>query len=139
MANYICAYRTNYFRVTDENKYAELFQRLSGEDLVDFSKTTDDGKTILHGFGGYGGLSYAEGDDDDAGGIDEFMRDLQSILPDDEAAEYIEGGNEKLRYVTGYALFVTSEEAHWIDLGSWFRDQAKGYFGKENRVTEPMY
>ena len=36
MADYICTYRTNYFRVTDEEKYQKLINKLAGEDLEIF-------------------------------------------------------------------------------------------------------
>lgn len=31
MADYICTYRTNYFRVTDEEKYQKLINKLAKE------------------------------------------------------------------------------------------------------------
>ena len=34
MANYTAASRTNYFRVTDEDKYSELFSNLTSEDII---------------------------------------------------------------------------------------------------------
>lgn len=41
MANYTCASRTNYFRVTDETEYDKLFNRLCSEDgIEDMSEFT---------------------------------------------------------------------------------------------------
>lgn len=48
MANYECTYRTNYFCVTDEEKYKKLISKLSG----DFEDFTEDDTPDLHGFGG---------------------------------------------------------------------------------------
>lgn len=49
--------RTNYFRVTDESAYEELFSKLRGDNPVtDLSKKVD-GKT-LHGFGINGNLDF---------------------------------------------------------------------------------
>ena len=56
MANYECYCRTNYFRVTNEEKYQELFGRLSSEYGVDDYSTTKDG-VLLHGFGAYSPLT----------------------------------------------------------------------------------
>ena len=57
MANYECAYRTNYFKVTDEEQYEKLFSRLSGDDLESFD---DSEHPDLHGFGGFGTLEYRD-------------------------------------------------------------------------------
>lgn len=48
MANYNCTYRTNYFRVTDNEKYKKLISKISGDYFEDFTESD------LHGFGGYG-------------------------------------------------------------------------------------
>ena len=55
MANYECAYRTNYFKVTDEEQYKKLFSRLSGDDVESFD---DAEHPEQHGFGGFGHLEY---------------------------------------------------------------------------------
>lgn len=55
MADYICTYRTNYFRVTDEEKYQKLINKLAGEDLEIFDDENSNG---MHGFGGTGSMSY---------------------------------------------------------------------------------
>lgn len=57
MANYYANARTNYFRVTDEEKYQELFSELTGEDNIeDFSKEEDG--VLWHGFGAYSPIEY---------------------------------------------------------------------------------
>lgn len=38
MANYNSTFRTNYFQVTDEEAYANLYSKLRGEYLEDFTK-----------------------------------------------------------------------------------------------------
>lgn len=35
MANYECTYRTNYFCVTDEEKYKKLISKISGDYFED--------------------------------------------------------------------------------------------------------
>lgn len=121
MANYYGVSRTNYFRVTDEQKYQELFSRLCGEDKIDdFTKTLEDG-TLCHGFGSYCSIDYmkpiqVEAEDPEDSyedyecDFDAFCHELQKILPEDEAFIYLESGYEKLRYVVGYYIVVTAKE-----------------------------
>ncbi len=103
MANYECTVRTNYFRVTDEERYQELFGSLySGCDIEDFTKTAEDG-TLYHGFGAYDCIG-VDGED-----LDDFYEEIQKILPEDEAFILVEAGHEKLRYVVGYVIVVTKK------------------------------
>lgn len=122
MANYYSCTRTNYFRVTDEEKYSELFSHLVGNDdyIEDFTKTKDG--IILHGFGCQGVIQaipmdedpeVAEEWDDD---FDGFLKELQKILPDNEAFIFTEVGHEKLCYLVGYSLIVTRNEIKSIDI-----------------------
>lgn len=107
MANYNATSRTNYFRVTDEEKYQEIFSKLSSEaGIEDFTKTKDDG-SILHGFGSYSDIVFDNEDDD--GNVYETLSELQKILPEDEAFIYLESGYERLRYVTGLYIVVTKD------------------------------
>lgn len=73
MANYECAYRTNYFRVTDEEKYKNLFSRLSGDDIESFD---DAEHPEYHGFGGFGYLEYR-----DIPTVKEWMSSLEHVKP----------------------------------------------------------
>ena len=84
MANYIATTRTNYFRVTDESRYSELFDKLCcKDDIADFTENKNG--IIYHGFGAYGTIDYLVGDEYD---WDEFITELKKILPDDEAFIY---------------------------------------------------
>lgn len=59
MSNYYSNSRTNYFRVTDETKFEELFANLVSDDgceVYDFTKVVDG--VTLHGFGSYGSIDY---------------------------------------------------------------------------------
>lgn len=63
MADYTATARTNYFRVTDEQRYQKLFKGLiSDNQLFDFTKEENGG--IFHAFGAYGWISYETGQDD---------------------------------------------------------------------------
>lgn len=45
-----------------------------------------------------------------------FYKELQTILPDDDAMILLESGYEKLRYVTGFATIVTNKKITFLDL-----------------------
>ena len=125
MANYMATARTNYFRVTDEDKYSELFNGLCSEDNIeDFTKEKDG--VIYHGFGSYDSINYLVDDEYD---FDEFLIELQKILPDDEVFIYMESGYEKLRYVVGFVVVVTSKEIKSMSLDTWAKEQAKQLLG----------
>ena len=129
MANYYCACRTNYFRVTDEERYKQLYSNLyCSEDIIyDFTKKDEDG-TVWHGFGAYSSIDYKlyRTHCDDSGeyednfdfdlDFDAFLKEIQQILPDDEAFIYMETGHEKLRYVTGHAVVATKNAVECIDI-----------------------
>ena len=115
MANYYSSYRTNYFRVTDENRWNDLFSKLSGDDLSDFSEVKDG--IQVHGFGGYDYVAYdIDGSEDYEGSIDEFLTDLREILPEGEAVIYTETGHEKLRYVSAFSIVATKNSVESINL-----------------------
>ena len=143
MANYLSTTRTNYFRVTDEERYQELFEGLTpADDILDFSKEIDG--VFYHGFGAYTDIDYRcntseENDCDNYGyDFDKFLQELQKILPDDEAFIYFEAGNEKLKYVTGIAIVCTSKEIKSMSLESWAVNQAKELLG-EDFTTKTSY
>ena len=130
MANYMAVTRTNYFRVTDEDRYKELFEKLTSEDdIEDFTKRTEDG-VILHGFGCYGDVEYYD-DDADEYDFDEWLSKLQEIIPDDEAFILESSGYEKLRYVTGWVVVVTRKEIASMSCDSWAKKKAKELLGED--------
>ena len=128
MANYMSVSRTNYFRVTDEEKYQVLFSNLCSEsDIEDFTEERDG--VLYHGFGTYGSVEYL--DEDENYNFDLFLNELQKILPDNEAFMYFESGYEKLRYVIGYAVVVTSKEIAYENIGDWAISKAKELLGSD--------
>lgn len=137
MANYYCCARTNYFRVTDEEKYKELFQGLSAEDNVhDFTKECDG--VIWHGFGSYSGIYWTSGEEDDCS-RDNFYAQLQAILPEDEAFIYMESGNEKLRYITGFAEIVTKKKIRYVSVDHMAMKAAKQMLKNPDFATTLFY
>jgi len=136
MANWYGATRTNYFKVTDEERYQQLFKRLSCEDPVeDFSKTIEG--QVWHAFGAYGDISFLNEDlnEDDSVGYDNFLTAVSEILTPDSVFVSTCIGNEKLRYLTGicYVVFpdgrIVSE-----DLSVFAHRTAKAFFGDDYQL-----
>ena len=131
MANYCSCSRTNYFRVTDEEKYKSLFENLvGGEDEVhDFSK--EENGVRYHAFGAYGSIDYVafNGGEDYDYDFDLFLEELQKILPDDEAFIYMESGHEKLRYITGLSVVVTKDKIESLDIRNAALEKARKMLG----------
>ena len=130
MANYYEVTRTNYFRVTDEDKYQELFQMLTSEDNIeDFTKEDSDG-VIYHGFGAYSSIEYFDEESDEYN-LDKWFYQLQTILPDDEAFIMQSSGHEKLRCVDGWVDVVTNKEISSMSCSSWATQKAKELLGND--------
>lgn len=144
MANYYCTTRTNYFRVTDEQAYAELFAGLQGteDSIEDFSEKLKDG-TIVHGFGTYGSVLWFRDhdayEDYDDGFDSEFLPRLQSLLPAGEAFIIMEAGHEKLRYVTGYATVVTADSIKFLNIADLAVRTAREMLGDDHFQTKLDY
>lgn len=129
MANYDCCTRTNYFHVTDEDKYMDLFKNhIAAEDeVLDFSKLSDDG-TQVYGFGCYGSIDgYVENkdDEDEDADFDKMIEEIQKLLPDGECFVLVQSGHEKLRFVDGGAAYVTNEVIRYHGVLDWIKQQAK--------------
>ena len=137
MANYYGVTRTNYFRVTDEESYKRLYEGLVSEEFIeDFTYEDKDGN-IYHGFGSYGVIDWIDRS------LDEyecdfyyFLKELQKILPDDEAFIFMESGYEKLRYVTGVAIVVTNKEIRSNNISNWAIDEARDMLGNPKFQTK---
>jgi len=130
MANYLAVARTNYFRVTDEVRYQQLFSHLAAEDTVeDFTEERDG--VLYHSFGAYGSIDYVIDLEDGESGydFDYFLNELQKITPDGEAFIYQESGHEKLRYVSGYTVVMTHKEIKSTSLSSWTKSTVKKLLG----------
>ena len=129
MANYDATVRTNYFRVTNEKKWKELFNGLCCQDEIqDFTEKIDG--ITYHGFGAYGSIDYFDKETVEHN-FDKFLNELQKILPDDEAFIYFESGYEKLRYVTGFSIVVTKKEIVSENINDWAIKKAKELLGSD--------
>ena len=116
MANYEETSRTNYFRVTNEERYQELFNHLVSEDKIyDFTKIDKNG-IAWHAFGSFGYIRYKTDEDDCWMDRDTFFNELQKILPDDEAFIFMSAGHEKLAYVNGFSVIITNKDIQYVDI-----------------------
>lgn len=147
MANYQCTTRTNYFHVKNEDAFVEFMSRAYGsEDSIDLWTDKDnDGKKVF-GFGCYGGIAGLKGDDYDAEGYDEddynfdaFVDGLQAHVAENDAIIIKEAGNEKMRYVVGSVLVVTSESTQYKEIGGIGVEAAKMMLGNHNWTTRMDY
>lgn len=61
----------------------------------------------------------------------DFYRELQKILPDDEAMILMESGNEKLRYVTGFVTVVTNKDIKFTNMVDIALETARAMLGTD--------
>ena len=79
MANYVARTRSNYFLVTDEEKYRNIRRglRCSDDEVLFWDETRADGQ-LRHAFGGYGVFDYGR----DYPSIQDYLDRLESEDPD---------------------------------------------------------
>lgn len=127
MANYCCAVRTNYFHVKDPDAFKKFMKKvIACEGCISVWEEKDEAGKSVFGFGGYGsilGVPVHEeecNEDDDYGyddcDFDKFVNGLSELVADDDAIIILESGNEKLRYVTGCALVITSKDSEYMEI-----------------------
>lgn len=102
MANYYGTGRSNYFRVKNAVKFLEWAAGFSG-----IKVTAGQRKNTFCVFGDEetGGLPTGTDEED---GV-EFMVDIAQHLSKGSVAIFLSAGNEKLRYVEGWAFAINSE------------------------------
>ena len=128
MANYYCKTRTNYFSVTDLEKFKQIIASCIGEEeIVIIDEEQEDG-SIKYGFyceGSVEGLPEKEDGTDNTEDFDEYDYDynydafceaLQQILPDNDVIIITEVGSEKMRYLTGLCSVITRNEYKCINI-----------------------
>lgn len=146
MANYCCAYRTNYFKVKDNEKFKEFMTHVYAEDLEVFHKKDENGNE-LYGFGGYGGISgyfnneneYEDSDEAWDNAYDNFIDGLAKQVAEDDAILLFEVGNEKLRYVVGSVAIITSKGYEYRDITNVGVEIAKQMLNNPNYNTQCTY
>ena len=146
MANYCCVYRTNYFKVKDNGKFKEFMTHVYAEDLEVFNKKDENGNE-LYGFGGYGGISgyfnneneYEDSDEAWDNAYDNLIDGLAKQVAEDDAILLFEVGNEKLRYVVGSVVVITSKAYEYRDITNVGVEIAKQMLNNPNYDTQCSY
>lgn len=146
MANYCCVYRTNYFKVKDNEKFKEFMTHVYAEDLEVFHKKDENGNE-LYGFGGYGGISgyfnneneYEDSDEAWDNAYDNFIDGLAKQVAENDAILLFEVGNEKLRYVVGSVAVITSKGYEYRDITNVGVEIAKQMLNNPNYNTQCTY
>lgn len=127
MASYVCAIRTNYFRVTEEEKFRNLIDEFLSGSCEVFTRT-DVNSNKLVGFGSDENINWPE---DETG----FFSGLQECLAEDDSIIVLEVGHEKLRYFVGAATIITRSSIETIDLTSLAISKAAEMFGNPDYTT----
>ena len=127
MASYVCAIRTNYFRVTEEEKFRNLIDEFLSGSCEVFTRTDVNSKKLV-GFGSDENINWPE---DDTG----FVSGLQECLAEDDSIIVLEVGHEKLRYLIGAATIITRSSIETIDLTSLAISKAAEMLGNPDYTT----
>lgn len=146
MANYCCAYRTNYFKVKDNEKFKEFMTHVYAEDLEVFHKKDENGNE-LYGFGGYGGISgyfnneneYEDSDEAWDNAYDNLIDGLAKQVAENDAILLFEVGNEKLRYVVGSVAVITSKGYKYRDITDVGMEMAEQMLNNPDYTTRCEY
>lgn len=126
MATYNDFTRTNYFSVTDEDMLRDIVDRIVWDSGDGFFEDRS-GKFAFGSYGSVCGLRGVESEDncdseedyddcDDDFEADAVYEALQSIVAPDDAIIITEIGYEKLRYLVGYAVVITSKAIETVEL-----------------------
>ena len=133
MADYYCKSRTNYFKVKKINDFkVELGKYSAGEGGIDIWEEKG-----LVGLGSYGSMTTLYDPDTDE--WIEIFEILQDHIEDGEAVILVESGNEKLRYVTGYAWVITKDDIKFIDVIDQAVQEAQRLVDKTADELLPQY
>ncbi len=124
MANYYGSTRTNYFHVKDEEKFRDMMEHVITYDgHIDIWEAQDREGNKTFAFGGYAIIAgyqenpkEADADPDADPDYEEFILNLSECLCEDDAAIIYEIGQEKLRYLSAYAIVVTSKGHETLNL-----------------------
>lgn len=135
MANYNCVVRTNYFHVKDMDAFLDLMNRTVGsEDGVELWEETDQDGNPIYAFGCYGGIAGLPNESDDEiddDSYDRFTDELQKCVAENDAVIIMESGHEKLRYVTGSAFIITSNDTKYLDVETLALEATEKMVGTE--------
>lgn len=142
MANYIEAIRSNEFKIKQGSKeqLEKILNNLYGEDVyTDIIERADGTYGWLGCYGGLTGLDIEKYFADNEELIEKYQDDeynamadeLQKIIDENSALILIDAGHEKLRYVGGGALIITSKTSKYIDLANMASETAQKLIGQD--------
>lgn len=102
MANFYGTGRSNYVKVTNEDKFIELCKKygltfIESEGKVGFYSNQEDGDFLT------------EFDEDGNLVEDDALTEFSKLLKDNEVLVYMVVGNEKHRYLTGYSVAINNK------------------------------
>jgi len=127
MADYYGKTRTNYFSVTDLEKFKQIIESCGATDEIKIFDGKQEDGSIKYGFyceGNIHGLPDRD-DDDNTEDFDDddcdynygsFCEALQQILPEGDVIIITETGSLKMCYLTGYCYVITRNEYKCINL-----------------------
>lgn len=143
MANYYESLRSNTFQIksSEKERIEKIFNHLMGED-VHTDIYEEDGQ-INAWFGCYGGLSGLDVEEyfkDDEELLKKYADDeynamadeIQKCLTDDCYFMLIDAGHEKLRYVGGGALVITSKHCEYMSIVDLAQAKGKELLSKDS-------
>lgn len=134
MANYYEKARTNYFKVKDAVAFQKYLDLFGGIDLVVQEKT---GQYALLFDEEVGIPCFYLNENDEDIEVD-FIDDVSQHLTDDSIAVFEAVGNEKFRYLNGYAVAINSKGER-VDINiSEIYARAKEKFGVKE-ISEASY
>lgn len=142
MSNYIEAIRSNEFKIKQGSKeqLEKILNNLCGEDVyTDIIERADGTYGWLGCYGGLTGLDIEKYFADNEELIEKYQDaeynamadELQKIIDENSALILIDAGHEKLRYVGGGALIITSETSKYIDLAKMASETAQKLIGQD--------
>lgn len=124
MANYISTMRTNYFHVTDENRFKTIFEQIKDKNSEIILFTGVDNTYCI---GCYSEIN-----------IDDLI-ELQEIIPDNDCIVVMESGHEKLNYVDGVGYVITKNKIESLSIMSWVQQKAKELMQNPDYTTQIDY
>ena len=124
MADYEATTRSNYFHVTDEKKFHQIFEQIKKKN---FGIELFTGSDHTLGLG-----CYSDDDMDD-------IFELQDLIPDDDCIIVMASGHENLRYVGGIGYVITKERIESLSIMSWVQQKAKELMQDPDYTTQIDY
>lgn len=159
MSTYHGRFRTNYFHVTDMEKFKNIMSRVVANVFFEvFSRSphspqkSTDVADVSVGFGGgcalLGVVNTTQREINDSfqcqpieqagwdessqeADFDQMVSELQDILPDNEAIIIMSSGYENLRYMVGEALIITNNNCKHISVSDVAKTEASRMLGMD--------